>query len=123
VSTFEIPESALEWLRHGERGISSENIFSHLTGVPIGDHSTWRWGPSDPADLRRCRLLLEAVPEFKARFAEMATLSPHWAELVDRWDVLCFAMDGEVRRLGDRAPQTFETMKLIFEEARRAPGW
>jgi len=30
-----IPDSAIEWLKSGHRGTSSETIFKHLTGVPI----------------------------------------------------------------------------------------
>lgn len=88
-----LSDAASAWLAAGERGMSSDAIFHQLTGINTGaqlDH------PSDPADLRRCRLLLEAVPEFATRFkAVMATVSPHWAALVEAWDSLCETMDGE----------------------------
>lgn len=86
------------WLASGERGLSSETIFQHLTGVKvIKDHweSRFPFTPSDPADLRRCRLLLEQVPELAPRIGEMATASPEWAGLVARWDEICAAMDKE----------------------------
>jgi hypothetical protein len=35
-----IPDTAIAWLRHGERGTSSEAIFAHLTGVPIVNRFT-----------------------------------------------------------------------------------
>jgi len=88
-----IPPMALTWLRVGQRGISSEAIFSHLTGVRV--HREWFWYevPFDSADFRRCQLLLEMVPEFQARFHEMKTVSPYWAMLVDEWPRLVAIFD------------------------------
>ena len=49
------------WLAVGERGLSSEAIALTALGLePTGFRASW---PHDPADLRRCLLLLEAVPE------------------------------------------------------------
>lgn len=90
---IDIPDTAIAWLRHGERGISSEAIFAHLTGVPVGNMGMSP--PYDASDLRRCRLLLAAVPEFAARIDEMAQVSPQWARLVERWDEVCALMDAE----------------------------
>jgi len=101
-----IPDSAIEWLKSGHRGTSSETIFKHLTGVPI---SVWSSTPSDPSDLHRCRLLLDAVPEFAKRFDEMRTASPRWARLVDAWPQLCALMDSE----GQRCPKTWALMEQL----------
>lgn len=108
-----IPKAAQEWLIHGERGISSEAIFSRLTGLELGggwftDH------PSDPSDLMRCRRLLESVPEFAARFGEMAGRSLVWKRLVKKWPGLCRLMDQEVPGWRDgtgSAPKTYRRMK------------
>lgn len=51
-----LPIEATRWLASGERGASSDAIFYQLTGVATGDKTSH---PHDPADLRRCRLLLE----------------------------------------------------------------
>lgn len=91
---FVVPSAALEWLRTGERGISSEVIFERLTGIPVQNGSR-KDVPSDPDDLRRCRLLLDAVPEFGARLEEMADVSERWAKLVKVWNRLCAIMDEE----------------------------
>ena len=46
------------WLAIGERGLSSEAIALTTLGLqPTGWRASW---PLDPADLRRCLLLLEA---------------------------------------------------------------
>lgn len=112
-----LSEAATRWLASGERGLSSETIFEHLTGVQVlKDH--WRsYGPhtpSDPADLRRCRLLLEQVPELVPLFHKMSTASKEWAALVKNWAELCTTMDAEApnwRTKGEAAPKTYELIK------------
>jgi len=111
-----LSESAVLWLADGERGSSSNTIFQHLTGVSAAG----RWGistPSDPDDLRRCRLLLEQVPEFKEQFAKMKTCSEVWARLVDEWDELCALMDEECEgwppKFGSSAQLTYKRMKKL----------
>lgn len=98
---FVIPWSVIDWLNHGERGISSEAIVSQLTGVPIVSYSH-RAGndyPSDPDDLRRCRLLLDACPEIHRAFLErMGARHRVWARLVAIWDDLCELLDMEMAR-------------------------
>lgn len=108
------PEAAA-WLASGERGVSSNTIFEHLTGIS----ATGDWGsghPHDPADLRRCRLLLEQVPELRPLFQRMAEVSPTWAALVARWGELCATMDLECpdwRDTGWRAEKTYQLMREI----------
>jgi len=88
MNDIRISDAANLWLGIGERGISSETIFSHLTGVHVLN-GMWRFdGPHDFSDWRRCEMLLQAVPEFRDRFAEMKTVSPLWARLVDEWPSL-----------------------------------
>ncbi len=93
-----LPPGAIEWLCTGERGESSEAIFAHLTGIPIC--GSRRGYPSDPDDMRRCRLLLDAVPEFYERFDEMKTCSKQWAALVRRWGEVCRAIDDKANLPG-----------------------
>jgi len=119
--TVSLPAGASDWLRTGERGISSEAIFSHLTGIPVCGH----WGlrpPADPDDLRRCRLLLEAVPAFAAELHRMAEVSEEWAALVERWDKICATMDREVPEWRERrgsAPETYAIMRAAVNGERR----
>jgi hypothetical protein len=98
-----LSEAATNWLASGERGSSSEAIFANLTGVNCGgvarkDH------PYDVSDFRRCRLLLEQVPELKLNFDDMAKVSIEWAALVATWDVLCDTMDTEAPGWRDHKP-------------------
>lgn len=92
-----ISSAALDWLSHGSRGISSNTIFSHVTGLDVL-HGTAASHPHDPADFRRCRLLLDQVTEVAVGFHKMRTLTPTWAALVDHWDELCQIMDKETPR-------------------------
>jgi len=75
-----------DWLHHGEVGLSSKTIWRVMTGHPVAarDQTT----PSDPDDFRRCHLLLEAFPAWRARLPEVAARYPAWAPLVREWDRL-----------------------------------
>jgi hypothetical protein len=118
VESFTISGAAMKWQRSGEHGISSNAIFSKLTGFPLT--GTWGFGhPHDPDDLRRCRLLLDAVPEFAARLGEMAACGPEWAELVAAWPVLCETMDAEIKKYdGAKRPETYRLMRNAIEAGR-----
>lgn len=114
--TVTLSVAAQLWLRHGERGVSSDTIFGRLTGLYLVGH----WGethPLDPDDFRRCRLLVEGVPEFRERLGEMAAASPTWAALVGAWDELCALMDEEAptwrTARGARCPRTYERMRQL----------
>lgn len=109
-----LPPGANEWLAQGERGVSSLAIFTVMTGLNVA--SGWGlWPPADPSDLRRCELLLRAVPEFRGRLPEMASVSPVWKRLVGTWDELIATMDAEspgwdTGRSGF-APRTYALMR------------
>jgi hypothetical protein len=116
--TFTFSEAAMKWWRNGEQGTNSKAIFERMTGFPVT--GTWGMGyPSDPDDLRRCRLLLDAVPEFSARLVEMAEVGSEWAELVAIWPSLCSKMDDEIRKHGSRCPVTFLLMQEAIEKGRK----
>jgi hypothetical protein len=96
-STATIPLDHFKtWLAFGERGISSEAIVFKLTGYSVGGS---RWSstyPRDPADFRRCQLLLNAVPLARLCLPAMRSVSPEWARLVDAWDQIHEAIQSEV---------------------------
>ena len=112
----DIPQSVAEWLIDGERGCSSETIVRRLYGANRNrDH--WEMPPKDPADLRRCILLLEACPEIKARFHEMLEVDSEWSALVHYWQSLDTMLRAEIGNLlpscGWSAPKTYKAMKSI----------
>lgn len=114
----DLSAQASEWLATGKRGLSSEAMFSHLLGVQLWDCERNRTAyPHDPDDMRRCRLLIEAVPEVERRFKQMADLSPKWAALVAAWDEICEMMDAESPEWSQgrgSAPGTYAKMKRVL---------
>jgi hypothetical protein len=108
---------AVAWISTGERGLSSDAMFSYILGTPLGSDSTDRIAyPLDPPDLRRCRLLCEAVPEVREGLPKMAEVSDIWARLVEEWDDLCALMDEETplwRDCRGAAPRTYAKMKEV----------
>jgi hypothetical protein len=69
--------------------------------------------PLDPGDLRRCVLLLEAVPELRRRFGRLRRVSPLWARYVDHWDELVDLLAEEAAEGTGRAPRTYARMQRI----------
>lgn len=118
-----LSREANEWLRTGERGLSSEAIFSKLTGInilsphPLGNAPH----PYDPDDFQRCEKLLRAVPDFRARLNEMRKCSKEWNSLVENWDKIVTQFEKEVPGVfnGDihnwSAPKTYLLMKVCME--------
>jgi len=108
-----INQKANEWLKSGERGVSSETILSVMEDINVVMH---RSHPYDPSDFYRCCLLLESVPEYRARLNEMALVSKEWAILVEHWDELESLLKTEMET--GYAPKTYEKMQRLFEEAK-----
>ncbi len=107
------------WLAVGERGLSSEAIALTTLGLrPTGRRASW---PLDPADLRRCLLLLEAVPETRENgLLVLAKRCPRWAALVKVWDRLSETLRSETgENLPPRgsAPKTYALMQEALDSA------
>lgn len=85
-------ERVVFWYKNGERGTSSETIFFTLADKSISYNCKKPIAfshPHDCDDFRRCHMLLEWVPEWRARLGEMRELnSPQWNNLVLNWDKL-----------------------------------
>jgi hypothetical protein len=108
------------WLARGERGISSEAIVSRLTGSQVG---RTHWGstyPHDPADFRRCQLLLKSHPLAELTFQAMRDVSPQWARLVDAWEEIHAAIEAEapgyLGKVSGAAPKAYRLMRRIIED-------
>lgn len=112
-----------EWFMRGEVGMSSEALirllFRQRDPMRLG---VAREHPYDPADLRRCRLALEAT-DTTGRISEAAVLSPTWDALVAAWDDLCKTMDDECPEWrgggGGAAPKTYEKMCRIRDRVNK----
>lgn len=115
---FDIPQSVVNWLSCGERGISSDTIVSSIWGLPASARRG-QSHPHDPDDLKRCLKLLAASPETKTRFEQMRTVSPEWSALVTNWGVLetLFLEEAHDIEWSSRKPakKTYAAMKRCIE--------
>lgn len=113
-----IDKRLAEWLSGRDTGVSSKAIAMFLgAGVKPEMWST----PSDPSDLGRCLRLLEKIPEFKERFAEMVEAGGFWPTFVERWSEMEQSMADEVGidwSEGKSAPKTYELMRAVELQAR-----
>jgi len=114
---------ATKWLASGERGISSNFIFTYLTGIDaMAGWSTERaCHPHDPADFRRCQLLLEQAPELQPIFQRMARASNEWDRLVKSWPDIIAALDEEVPgwrdgRTGKSADKAYKIIRAAVRD-------
>lgn len=106
-----LPPGADEWLRTGDRGVSSETIFGHLVGIRLSQR---QGPPGDPADLIRCRKLIAAVPDFRSDLYRMADLGPQWRAIVENWDELCATLDRELADMQIGWPEdTYRMMRML----------
>jgi hypothetical protein len=117
-----LSDDAINWLALGERGASSDTMFFTMTGVPPDGYrvENRRPHPLDPSDLRRCLLLIEAVPELMTKISEMAAVSNEWARLSSSWSDLRGALDAESpawRTQGGSAPVTYDMMKAVLDSS------
>jgi len=83
-SDMELKDKIMNWLAHGERGISSETLAFKSIGI---DHESG-YAPSDPSDFNRCLKLVDAIPEIKLHFDSIAKISDKWKKVIDNWDKL-----------------------------------
>lgn len=108
-------QALINWLANGQRGISSNALFTKLTGID----ALGGWGsyaPADPADFNRCLLLLDIAPELRADLWRMKDVSHQWSALVDHWDEVETSFLNEVGfnwSKSKAAPVTYEIMKRI----------
>lgn len=106
-------EKALRWLATGEVGASSKTIAFVLSGQNASPYDY----PRDPSDLNRCIKLLDLYPEWRDRLGEVATLSPYWAALIERWADLEATFHEEAGPDWSKArsaPRTYNLMREIL---------
>lgn len=103
-----IERLVLEWLFSRDTGSSSKCIAQHMLGIKgYIDY------PSDEGDLGRCVRLLDLIPEWKPRIAEMAAYGAVWPLYVANWDDL---MERHKRADGS----AYTLMRLLRDQANGA---
>lgn len=111
-----VEQRAMIWAAHGEGCVSSNTIFSVMTGTmqckDVFPRGWWRFNvPHDPGDFRRCYLLLKLIPEWRERLEEMADAFDYWRPFVDRWDEMTALYEQERENEDGMAPKLYELMK------------
>jgi len=91
----QISENALRWLAFGERGVSSNTMFTVITGINAMSGWNYYSHPLDPDDFRRCENLLRAVPEFREKLTLVSSISDIWRKLVENWGKIISLMEQE----------------------------
>lgn len=111
-----IEERILWWAERGERGISSNTIYAAMTGG-------YMYGacyPYDPDDYRRCRFLLDLIPEWRAKLDEISVRFPWMKPFVDRWDQFDLLWDQESP--SKRCPKLYALMQAAQDESNKIRG-
>ena len=75
---------AIEWYQGHDTGISSETIWSVMTGYPCKKYDI----PHDAGDFGRCHRLLEKFPAWRNRLSEIEAHYPAWKPFVAAWSEL-----------------------------------
>ena len=100
-----VQDRVIAWFLTGATGVSAFSIVAHMTGNATefrreeGIHH-----PLDRGDFIRCELLLQAIPEFRPRLAEMGFYSWQWKRLIRNWERMAASSevaDAEFRALCD----------------------
>ncbi len=119
-SNAKIPAAVVEWIRHGRRGLSSEALCKHFFGEPIDAE---KHHPSDPADLNRCLMFLDAAfgTRTPVQFDSVRSMGPYWDAYVDHWDELVSLFENETKGAKDwqKAPETYNLMMKIQDGVRQ----
>lgn len=81
----DIQRRAVEWMARGDKGSSSEAIWTVMMGARPKSRFCY---PSDTDDFGRCHRLLSCIPEWRERITEMRDVGPQWAALASAWPEL-----------------------------------
>ncbi len=106
-------DKILDWLATEDVGISSESMAFAALGIE-NRKGIANEPPSDAADLNRCLILVEQVPEIKLHFNKIAKLGPQWEVLIEQWDILAATFKNEAGlnwSKANSAPNTYALMK------------
>ena len=86
IASGSLSDRVSDWHANGETGLSSEYVASYMTGEITNPAH-----PHDYDDLRRVILLLDRIPEWTSRMAELAEV-PGWYGIATRWQEIVDAV-------------------------------
>lgn len=108
----ELAMKVIKWQTKGEVGISSATMAAIALGLNKPFYGSYFREPSDPADLRRCMILVDTIPEIRDHFPAIAKKVKTFAPILDNWDKLISLLKKEMAS-GNRAPETYAAMKAL----------
>lgn len=110
-----VMERASWWIDRGETGSSSLTIYAAFTGSAIDDDEADF--PFDPDDFRRCKLLLDLIPEWRSDLQKVADRFPWLAPFVKRWDRFdrLYAQESE----STSCPKLYAALQSACKEAEK----
>lgn len=111
----DLPDSAAKWLASDDVSSSSLTLFCHLTGVEPPGFLDRSAHPYDLADFRRCRTLIDSLPDHSQHLTRMEVVSQEWAALVEHWQVICASLDQECPEWREGLSEAPDTAKLLKE--------
>ncbi|EBX1069674.1 hypothetical protein QE86_004301 [Salmonella enterica subsp. enterica] len=100
---------AAQWLRN----LIKERLIA--TGI-VDDRSILEVAPSDLADLRRCMMLVDEIPEIKDSFPLIAKKVKRFSPILREWDSLIALLKLELKRPDKRAPKTYKWIKELLSD-------
>jgi hypothetical protein len=113
--TAPLIERAAWWRERGETGTSSLTIWHAFTGGH-NPHREFYW-PLDPDDFRRCKLLLDLLPEWRADLAKVTERFAWFKPFADRWDEFDALYANESKSKKQLAPKLYTAMQAACREA------
>ncbi|NTF18131.1 hypothetical protein G6L37_06910 [Agrobacterium rubi] len=118
-ASLSLEERANSWIVSGDVGQSSKTVWATMLGITLEDSEINH--PHDPADIGRCLRLLSIMPEWQPRISELASLSPTWKALAERWADIRSSMETEAGIAWEKAksaPATYDFMRSIIDNTR-----
>ncbi|MEQ6653087.1 hypothetical protein ODX32_02580 [Salmonella enterica subsp. enterica serovar Typhimurium] len=106
----------LKWQTKGHVGISSATMASIALGLENNFYHGRFDAPSDPADLRRCMMLVDEIPEIKDSFPLIAKKVKRFSPILREWDSLIALLKLELKRPDKRAPKTYKWIKELLSD-------
>lgn len=81
-----VEKKYVQWLLSDDTGLSSQTIWSVLSGVEFPDNTKYLPSvPYDCGDFGRCYRLLKLFPEWRSRLQEVSAKYHEWTKLVECW--------------------------------------
>lgn len=121
----ESKEALLIWCLTSNVGTSSKTMAMLAMNVSHkeNDHF-WRFDiPSDASDFRRCKALVDEVPQIKEAFPFIKEKFPRFGPILDNWDELCALLSADGTGCYHRIKELYPACMEADGFVKTAMGW